>query len=55
MQEKEDYFVALCEWLKSIADGTKAGRAYIDFTRENGDVFRIEYIPNKKGGKNARV
>ena len=41
--EKQDTFVTLCEQLKRIADNTNAGKAYIDFTRENGDVFRVEY------------
>lgn len=51
MSKENDPFVAICEWLKHMGDSTNAGRAYIDFTRDNGDVFRIEYLPSKKQTK----
>lgn len=35
-------------FLKDFADKANAGKAYVDFTKENGDVFRIEYKPNRK-------
>lgn len=49
MKDENNAFVALCDYLKNMADKTNAGRAYIDFTKENGDVFRIEYKRSKKG------
>ncbi len=50
MEEKSD-LVELCNHLERMAKSTNAGRAYVDFTRENGDVFRIEYKPFKKKTK----
>lgn len=51
MGENDNAFVVLCDYLKNMADKTNAGRAYVDFTKENGDVFRVEYKPAKKGTK----
>lgn len=48
MDKENDAFIAVCEYLKHMADATKAGRAFVDFTKENGDIFRIEYLPSKK-------
>ena len=48
MDNENSDLAALCEYLKDIADRSNAGRAYIEFTRENGDVFRVEYKPSKK-------
>lgn len=48
MDDKNNDFVRLCNYLRDMAKRTNAGRAYIDFTQENGDVFRIEYKPSKK-------
>lgn len=48
MKEEDITFVALCEYLEDMAVKTNAGRAYIDFTKENGDVFRIEYKRSNK-------
>lgn len=48
MDNKNSDFVALCDYLKNLADRTNAGRAFVDFTKDNGDVFRIEYIPSSK-------
>lgn len=47
MEEKSD-LVELCNHLEKMAKFTNAGRAYVEFTRENGDIFRVEYKPNKK-------
>lgn len=55
MEEKEDAFTAVCRFLKDMADKANAGKAYVDFTTENGDVFRIEYKPAKKGAKNGSI
>ena len=41
-------FARLCGWLKSFADRSGAGSAYVDLTCEDGSVFRIEYKPNKR-------
>lgn len=48
MDNENDTFIALCNHLKRIGDSTHAGRVYVDFTKENGDVFRVEYKPSKK-------
>lgn len=48
MEDVNNAFVALCDYLKNMADKTNAGRAYVDFTCEDGSVFRIEYKPSKK-------
>lgn len=55
MSNKKDLFIQLCEELKRMADSTNAGRAYVDFKRENGDIFRVEYKPKKKGSNNGTV
>lgn len=55
MSNKKDLFIQLCEELKRMADSTNAGRAYVEFKREDGDIFRVEYKPNKKGAKNGTV
>lgn len=49
MEEENVDFVALCDYLKDMAVKTNAGRACIDFTQANGDVYRIEYKRSKKG------
>lgn len=38
----------LIDFLKDMAYKANAGRTYIDFTLENGDVFCVEYKPSKK-------
>lgn len=48
MEEENNAFVVLCDYLKNMADKSNAGRAYIDFTKENGDVYRIEYKRSNK-------
>ena len=50
MEEKSDFFM-LCDHLKKVADKTNAGGAYVEFTCENGDVFRVEYKPSNKKTK----
>lgn len=48
MSDKNSDFEVLCDYLRDMANKTNAGRAYVDFTLENGDVFRVEYKPSKK-------
>lgn len=48
MYEDKGDFGRLCDYLKDMADRSNAGRAYVDFKLENGDVFRVEYKPSKK-------
>lgn len=55
MSKKDDAFVALCDWLKHMADETNAGRAFVDFKKDDGSNIRIEYKPAKKGGSNERI
>lgn len=55
MSMKKDLFIQLCEELKRMADSTNAGRAYVEFKREDGDIFRVEYKPSKKVVRNGTV
>ena len=41
-------FSALIDWLKTIADKSNAGRAYVDFLQDDGALIRIEYKPAKR-------
>lgn len=55
MNNKKTDFEIICEWLKDFADRSHAGKAFVDFTMENGDVFRIVYKPAKKGENNGTI
>lgn len=48
MSDKNSDLDFLCDYLRDMAYRTNAGRAYVDYTLENGDVFRVEYKPSKK-------
>lgn len=48
MSNKNNELEVLCDFLRDMAYNTNAGRAYVDFTMENGDVFSVEYKPSKK-------
>lgn len=48
MSDKNSDLDVLCDYLKDMAYETNAGRAYVDFTMENGYVFRVEYKQSKK-------
>lgn len=41
-------FFALIDWIKTIADKSNAGRAYVDFLQDDGALIRIEYKPAKR-------
>lgn len=46
-----EVFMQLVEELKRLTESTNAGRGYVDFTREDGSVIRVEYKPSKKRTK----
>lgn len=39
----------LFNFLKHLGDESNAGRAFVEFTIDDGGVFRIEYKRSKKG------
>lgn len=51
MSKKEGGILDVFGYLKHMSESYGAGRAYIDFTCEDGSVFRIEYKPKKGGSK----
>lgn len=46
-----EVFMQLVEELKRLTESTNAGRGYVDFTRDDGSVIRVEYKPSKKRTK----
>lgn len=44
-------FGKLVDYLKNLADGTNAGKAWVDFSFEDGSAVRIEYKPTKRRAK----
>lgn len=43
-----DDLMVLFEYLKGVAKRTNAKRSYVDFTTEEGNVFRVEYRAPKR-------
>ena len=44
-------FETLLDYLKGLADRANAGKAYIEWTFEDGGCFRLEYKPEKRRTK----
>lgn len=43
-----DDLMVLFDYLKKVATRTNGKRAYVDFTKEDGSVFRVEYRTAKR-------
>ena len=52
MSKKEGGILAVFGYLKYMSESSGAGRAYVDFTCEDGSIFRIEYKPKKRKERN---
>ena len=46
-----DDFLVLVDYLKGLAKSTNAGKAFIEWTFEDGGSLRLEYKPEKRRTK----